>query len=45
MAKYFRRVIRIKAEDSPNVRYALAQIAAGKKPTGEVILPGVLPLG
>jgi hypothetical protein len=43
MAKYFRRVIRIKAEDSPNVRYALAQIAAGKKPTGEVILPGVLP--
>lgn len=37
---YRRKVIRIRAEDSPNVRLALAQQRAGKKPTGEVIVPG-----
>lgn len=42
MAAYFRKVFRISAEDSPNVRYALAQQAAGKVPTGETIVPGVL---
>jgi hypothetical protein len=36
-----RRCIRIKAEDSPNVRLGLAQKAAGKIPTNEVIVPGV----
>lgn len=41
--RYYRKVMRIRAEDSPNVRYALAQIAAGLEPTGEVLLPGVLP--
>lgn len=40
---YHRKVIRIKAEDSPNVRYAQAQIKAGLKPTGEILIPGVLP--
>jgi hypothetical protein len=42
MMKFFRRVIRIRAEDSPNVRYGLAQEAAGLKPTNRRILPGVL---
>jgi hypothetical protein len=39
---YHRRVIKIKAEDSPNVRLALMQQARGEVPTGEVICPGVL---
>lgn len=43
MTRYYRKVIRIKAEDSPNVRKALAQQAEGLTPTGETILPGVLP--
>lgn len=38
---YYRRVIRIRAEDSPNVRYARAEEAAGLVPTGRVIVPGV----
>lgn len=43
MARYYRKIIRITAEDSPNVRYAQAQIKAGKVPTGEMLVPGVLP--
>lgn len=39
----FRKIIRITAEDSPNVQLARAQISGGKQPTGEVIIPGVLP--
>lgn len=39
--RYYRKVIKIKAEDSPNVRYAMAQLRAGLEPTGETILPGV----
>lgn len=39
---YYRNVIRIKAIDSPNVRLALAQIAAGMPPTYETVVPGVL---
>ena len=40
--KYFlKKVIKIKATDSPNIRLALAQIQAGMEPTGEVIVPGV----
>lgn len=35
-------VIRIRAEDSPNVRLAMAQLQAGQKPTNEIIIPGVL---
>jgi|SRR5262252_2354335 len=40
---YFRKVVRIRATDSPNVRYALAERAAGRTPTGRTIIPGVLP--
>lgn len=36
-----RKVIRIKAEDSPNVRLAQAEIAAGLEPSGRVLIPGV----
>jgi len=39
---YHRQVIKIKAEHSPNVRYALSQKAKGIKPTKEDILEGVL---
>lgn len=37
----YRRVIKIKAADSPNVRYAKSQIARGIEPTDEVLVPGV----
>jgi hypothetical protein len=40
---YFRKVIHITAEDSPNVRLARAQLRAGLEPTGELVVPGVLP--
>lgn len=36
------RVIKISAEDCPNVRLARAQEKAGRKPTGETLVPGVL---
>ena len=39
---YFRKVIRITAEESPNVRLAKAEIAAGKKPSGRCLVPGIL---
>lgn len=42
MVKYLRKVIKIRGEHSPNVRYALAQQAAGQEATGDVIVPGVL---
>jgi len=42
LAGLLRRVIRIRAEDSPNVRLALAEIAAGKEPSHETLVPGVL---
>lgn len=38
----FRKVFKWRAEDSPNVRLARAQLEAGKEPTNEVIVPGVL---
>lgn len=37
----YRRVIRIRAEDSPNVRLAEAEKAKGRKPSGRTIIPGV----
>ena len=40
--QYFRKVIRIAATDSPNVRLGLAQQRAGLEPTGETVVPGVL---
>ena len=39
----FRRVIRIRAEESPNVDLALREIAAGRPPSHTIVLPGVLP--
>ena len=41
--RYHRKVLRIRAEDSPNVRYGMAEIAAGLKPSNKIIIPGVLP--
>lgn len=41
--RFFRRIIRITATDSPNVRLALKQIAEGTPVTGETLVPGVLP--
>lgn len=40
---FYRKVIQIKAEDSPNVRYAIAQKKLGQEPTNTVIVPGVKP--
>lgn len=40
---YFRRVIRIRGVDSPNVRVGLLQRARGEEPTNEILVPGVLP--
>lgn len=41
-AKYLRKVIRIKAEDSPNVQYALLQKEKGIEPDNTVLVPGLL---
>lgn len=41
--RFFRKVIRIKATDSPNVRWAMNEERLGRVPAGEVVLPGVLP--
>ena len=40
--RYHRRVIRISAEDSPNVALALAQLRAGEPVTNEELVPGVI---
>lgn len=42
MTRLYRKVIKIKAEDSPNVQIAIAQKDAGIEPTGEVVVPGVI---
>lgn len=42
---YFRKIIRITAEDSPNVRLARAEIGQGRQSSGRQIVPGVLPWG
>jgi hypothetical protein len=42
MTRYYRKIIRIEATDSPNVQLALAQQARGMKPTGQQILEGVV---
>jgi hypothetical protein len=39
--RFYRKVMKIKAEDSPNVRYALAEIAAGKPVSNTELIPGV----
>lgn len=43
MPRYYRKVWRIRAEDSPNVRLAMAEKAVGKEPSGKIVVPGVLP--
>lgn len=40
--KYLRKIIRITADDSPNVRFAREQIARGLEVTNEEIIPNVL---
>lgn len=40
--RLYRKVIRIRAEDSPNVQLGLAQKAAGRPITNEWLVPGVL---
>lgn len=40
--RYYRRVIHITGDDSPNVILAKQQIARGEEPTGEMVIPGVL---
>jgi|SRR6185312_2128698 len=42
MTKYYRKVIQIKAEHSPNVILGLAEKRAGKRPSNKMIVPGVL---
>ena len=39
---FYSKVIKIKCEASPNVRFALSQINQGKKPTGEMLVDGVM---
>lgn len=39
---YHQRIIRIKAEDSPNVRLAQQQLANGHTLTNETLIPGVI---
>lgn len=38
---FYAKVIRVPADRSPNVRYAMAEIESGKKPSGRIIVPGV----
>ncbi len=40
--RYLRKVIRVRAEDSPNVALGLEQQRQGIEPTGDEILPGVI---
>lgn len=39
---YLRKVIRIPASESPNVKLAEKEIAEGKKPSGTILVPGVV---
>lgn len=39
---YHVRVIRIRAEDSPNVQLAHAEIASGRQPSLRILIPGVV---
>lgn len=40
--RYFRKVIRVTAMDSPNVKRALEQIARGEEPDLKRVVPGIL---
>ena len=39
---YHRKIIKIKAEDSPNIRLALSEIQWGEKLSGKVLVPGLI---
>jgi hypothetical protein len=39
---YHRKVFRIRAQDSPNVKLAFKEIREGKQPSGRIIIPGVV---
>lgn len=39
--RYYRKVIRIRAQDSPNIRLGLLQKARGERPSNEILVPGV----
>lgn len=39
--RFYRKVIRIRAEDSPNVRLGLLQKARGERPDNAILVPGV----
>ena len=41
-SRFYRKIIRIRAEDSPNVRLAIEQRKRKLKPTNETLIPGVL---
>lgn len=41
--RFYRRVIRIRGDDSPNVRLAQLEISQGKEPSHRMLVPGVLP--
>jgi hypothetical protein len=38
---YYRKVIRVRVEDSPNIRFARAEIESGRRPSGRIVTPGV----
>ncbi len=40
--RYYRKIIRIRAEDSPNVQLGLAEVVAGKEPSHRELVPGIL---
>lgn len=40
--RFYRKVIRIKAVDSPNVRLATQETSKGRKPSGRILVPGVV---
>ena len=44
-SRHYRRVIRIAATDSPNVKLGLVQRGLGLQPTGEMLIPGVKSYG
>lgn len=39
---FYRKVIKIKAQHSPNIKLAEAQKRNGKKPTNEILVPGII---
>lgn len=39
--RFYRKIIKIRAVDSPNIRFAERQKAEGREPTNEILVPGV----